>query len=66
MPVVLASGDANLNKETASKRKIKLEASGSITLQNVKAIAKTGVDRISVGGVTHSARHIDVSLEIVN
>ncbi|HUU93356.1 MAG TPA: carboxylating nicotinate-nucleotide diphosphorylase [Phycisphaerae bacterium] len=41
-----------------------LEASGGVTLRNVAAIAATGVDRISVGALTHSAPNLDVSLEI--
>jgi nicotinate-nucleotide pyrophosphorylase (carboxylating) len=42
----------------------RLEASGGITLDNVRAVAKTGVDEISVGALTHSARSLDVSLEL--
>ena len=41
------------------------EASGGITLENVREIAETGVDRISVGALTHSARSLDVSLEVL-
>lgn len=41
-----------------------LEVSGNITLENVARIAKTGVDRISIGSLTHSAPSIDFSLEI--
>ncbi len=41
-----------------------LEASGGIDLENVLKVAKTGVDRISVGLLTHSAPSIDFSLEI--
>lgn len=40
----------------------RLEASGNITLENVRQIAETGVDFISVGALTHSARVFDVSL----
>ena len=40
-----------------------LEASGGVTLENVREIAATGVDFISVGALTHSARAIDFSLE---
>jgi len=40
----------------------KLEASGNVTLQNVREIAETGVDFISVGALTHSAPAFDVSL----
>lgn len=42
----------------------RLEASGGVTLDNVRAIAETGVDEISVGALTHSARSLDVSLEL--
>jgi len=41
----------------------KLEASGNVTLDNVLEVARTGVDYISVGALTHSARVFDVSLE---
>jgi nicotinate-nucleotide pyrophosphorylase (carboxylating) len=42
----------------------RLEASGGITLDNIRAVAETGVDEISVGALTHSARALDVSLEL--
>lgn len=42
------------------------EASGGITLDNVAAVARTGVDAISVGALTHSAPAVDLSLEIVS
>jgi nicotinate-nucleotide pyrophosphorylase (carboxylating) len=42
-----------------------LEASGGVTLDSVRAIAETGVDLISVGALTHSARALDVSLEVL-
>jgi len=41
----------------------KLEASGGVTLQTVRAIAETGVDAISVGALTHSAPALDVALD---
>jgi len=44
--------------------RVRLEASGGVTLENVRAIAATGVDEISVGALTHSARSLDVSLEL--
>ncbi|HET9794007.1 MAG TPA: carboxylating nicotinate-nucleotide diphosphorylase [Thermoanaerobaculia bacterium] len=43
---------------------VPLEASGGITLENVRACAETGVDFISVGALTHSAAGTDISLEI--
>jgi len=45
-------------------RHIKLEASGGVNLSTVRAIAETGVDRISVGAITHSAPCLDVALDI--
>lgn len=42
----------------------RLEASGGITLDNVRDVAETGVDEISIGALTHAARSLDVSLEI--
>ncbi|MDD5530632.1 MAG: carboxylating nicotinate-nucleotide diphosphorylase [bacterium] len=44
--------------------KIELEASGGVNLDNVYDIAKTGVDYISVGAITHSAKAIDFSLNV--
>jgi nicotinate-nucleotide pyrophosphorylase (carboxylating) len=44
-------------------KKILLEASGGVTLANVRAIAETGVDRISVGALTHSAPALDIALD---
>ncbi len=43
--------------------KVLLEASGGITIENVAAVAETGVDVISVGALTHSARSLDVGLD---
>ena len=40
-----------------------LEASGNVTLENVRSIGETGVDIISVGRLTHSAAGADISLE---
>jgi len=47
-----------------AKRYYETEASGNINLKTVKQIAKTGVNRISVGSITHSAAAIDFKLEI--
>ncbi len=44
--------------------KILLEASGGITLQTVRAVAETGVDWISIGSLTHSAKSVDIALDI--
>lgn len=43
---------------------IKIEASGGINLGNVRSIAKAGVDYISVGALTHSAKAVDISLKM--
>lgn len=43
--------------------RLALEASGGVTLDNVAAIARTGVDRISVGALTHSAPALDIALD---
>jgi nicotinate-nucleotide pyrophosphorylase (carboxylating) len=45
--------------------KILIEASGGVNLGNVKKIARTGVDFISIGSITHSPKAIDFSLEII-
>jgi len=46
------------------KNKVKFEASGGVTLKNVRQIAVTGVDYISIGALTHSPRAVDFSLEL--
>ncbi|MCI5049719.1 MAG: carboxylating nicotinate-nucleotide diphosphorylase [Rickettsiales bacterium] len=46
-----------------SAGKAKLEASGGVTLETVRAIAETGVDFISVGRITHSVRNLDIGLD---
>jgi nicotinate-nucleotide pyrophosphorylase (carboxylating) len=48
------------------ERRVQFEASGGVTLQTVHAIAKTGVDFISVGALTHSAPAVDFSLELTH
>ena len=47
-----------------AKKYYETEASGNINLKTVKSVAKTGVDRISVGSITHSATAVDLKLEI--
>ena len=47
-----------------AKKYYETEASGNVSLKTVNAIASTGVDRISVGSITHSARAVDFKLEI--
>ena len=47
-----------------TRGRAKLEASGGITLDNVRAVAESGVDFVSIGALTHSARALDVSMEV--
>lgn len=44
--------------------RLEIEASGGVNLKTVRAIASTGVDRVSVGALTHSAPAVDISLEL--
>jgi nicotinate-nucleotide pyrophosphorylase (carboxylating) len=63
----MAVADVKAAVERCSKadRRIPLEASGGINLENIRAYAETGVDFISVGALTHSAPAVDMSLRIV-
>jgi len=55
----------NMRKAVAiAGGKVPLEASGNVTLENVREIAETGVDFISVGALTHSVQASDISLKI--
>src|SRR6185503_18434722 len=56
------STDALREAVAVADGRAELEASGGITLENVRAVAETGVDFISVGALTHSAPALDVSL----
>ncbi|HEX8650678.1 MAG TPA: carboxylating nicotinate-nucleotide diphosphorylase [Pyrinomonadaceae bacterium] len=51
-----------LSRELAPQ--VALESSGGITLENVRAYAETGVDLVSIGALTHSARAMDISFKI--
>jgi nicotinate-nucleotide pyrophosphorylase (carboxylating) len=51
---------------TLAAGRVPLEASGNMSLERVRAVAETGVDFISVGALTHSARAVDISLEFLN
>ena len=53
-----------IRDQAGRKGQVDLEASGGVTLETVRSIASTGVDRIAVGAVTHSAPALDISLEI--
>ena len=52
-----------VQRRNAAAVSVDLEASGGITLGNVRAVAETGVDRISLGALTHSAISLDVGLD---
>lgn len=54
-----------LRESLGLRGKIEFEASGGITLANVRQVAETGVERISIGALTHSAPVLDLSLERV-
>lgn len=54
----------NMRNEAGLAGRIELEASGGITLVNVRAVAQTGVERISVGALTHSVEAADIALDI--
>jgi len=54
-----------VSKIRRRKREILIEASGDVSLENVKDVASTGVDLISVGRITHSAPSLDINLKIV-
>lgn len=53
-----------LNQQLADKRAI-LEASGNITLTNVRSVAETGVDRISIGRLTKDIKALDLSMRFL-
>jgi len=52
-------------RRNASAASVLLEASGGVTLETVRAIAETGVDRVSIGALTHSAPALDIALDYV-
>jgi nicotinate-nucleotide pyrophosphorylase (carboxylating) len=60
--------EGEMKKAVATARSINsrivLEASGNVNLNNIRGIAETGVDIISVGAITHSARAVDISMKI--
>jgi nicotinate-nucleotide pyrophosphorylase (carboxylating) len=58
------SADELRGAVSLARGRARLEASGGVAVENVRAIAETGVDEISVGALTHSARSLDVSLEL--
>lgn len=63
LPLLRAAVHSIRAFNTAARRKVLSEASGGVNLKTIRAIAGTGVDRISVGALTHSAKALDLSLE---
>lgn len=55
-----------LAREHANGTGVTLEASGNVTLENIEAVAQSGVDYISIGALTHSAPASDFSLKLLN
>jgi nicotinate-nucleotide pyrophosphorylase (carboxylating) len=53
-----------LRNKAGKKGTVDLEASGGVTLETVRRIAETGVERIAIGAITHSAPALDISLEV--
>ncbi|MBA7572731.1 putative nicotinate-nucleotide pyrophosphorylase [carboxylating] [subsurface metagenome] len=65
--IMLDNMDLETMKEAVKmvKGEALIEASGGITLEKVREIARTGVDLISVGALTHSVKSLDISMEII-
>ena len=64
---ILLDNMSNDEMRTAVSRsagRVALEASGGITIDNVRAVAETGVDRISIGALTHSVVALDISMRV--
>ena len=53
-----------VQRRAASAPEVKLESSGSLSLDNAAAYAGTGVDYLAVGALTHSVRVLDVGLDV--
>lgn len=56
---------ATVRAVRATNHDVELEATGGLTLQNAREVAMTGVDYVSVGGLTHSSPILDIALDIV-
>ncbi len=65
--ILLDNMDIDTLKKAVSmtKGRALLEASGGVRLENIRSIAETGVDFISIGAITHSARAVDISMELL-
>jgi nicotinate-nucleotide pyrophosphorylase (carboxylating) len=53
-----------MRNNSGKKNNVELEASGGVSLETVRSIAQTGVDRVSVGAITHSAPALDIGLDV--
>jgi nicotinate-nucleotide pyrophosphorylase (carboxylating) len=60
------SGETMTEAVRMSNGRAKLEASGNVNLETVRQTAETGVDYISIGALTHSAKVFDVSFDYLN
>jgi nicotinate-nucleotide pyrophosphorylase (carboxylating) len=63
---VAAAAGAHPRRRPGARRWPEVEVSGGLTLDTVRDVAELGVDYVSVGGLTHSAPALDLSLEIVS
>jgi len=64
MPLESLAEAVRLRDEAGAAGRVELEASGGITLENVRSVAATGVERIAIGALTHSAEAADIALDI--
>jgi nicotinate-nucleotide pyrophosphorylase (carboxylating) len=63
-PAEVKQAVEHIRQQTQGKTHIPIEASGGIVLENIRSYAETGVDFISVGALTHSAKAADISMRI--
>lgn len=63
MPPAVINQAVEMRRAAGMEGKIEYEASGGITLANLRAVAETGVERISIGALTHSVRCVDIGLD---
>jgi len=56
----------DLRNKSGRKGRTDLEASGGVTLETIRSIAQTGVERIAVGAITHSAPAMDIGMDVEN
>ena len=61
-PPLKAAAEALREAATGAGQRLQIEASGGVTLATVRAFAECGVDRISVGALTHSVEALDMSM----